>query len=283
VPDQPVLVASGPDLEVWVLPCGRISAHPAHVEFRGPAALALPAILAGRRWVPRMPINAVLVRHRTGAVLVDTGERADPPADWYACGAPGNAWFYRNHLRIEVAPHETVDARPRGIGVDPAEVDDVVLTHLHGDHLGGLPALRPRRVLLGNGARSARGALPCRLRDHRPVEVGDGEDRIGDLDGATVLDEDGRVGVLPLPGHTPGHIGLAVHTGPGDADLLVAAGDAAFGQDQIARRGTPGIAADPAANRRTQARLAAVSAGGGRVVLSHEAVAPQDGDRGRVA
>jgi hypothetical protein len=84
-PSRPALVHSGPDLQVWVLPCGRISAHPAHVEFRGPSALALPAILAGRRRVPWMPINTVLVRHRTGTVLVDTGERTDPPP-----GTPGS-------------------------------------------------------------------------------------------------------------------------------------------------------------------------------------------------
>lgn len=269
---RPVLVHRGPDLEVWVLPCGRVSAHPAHVEFRGPAALALPTILVGRRWVPWMPINTVLVRHRTGTVLVDTGDRADRPADWYDCGDPSNGWFYRRHLRIDVARHETVEARLREIGVDPGEVGDVVLTHLHGDHVGGLAALRPRRVLLGPGAATPRGALGCRVDGLPLVEVTPEEPAPGPFPTVTPLDDDGAVAVVALPGHTPGHLGVVVRTGPGPGDLLVAAGDAAFSQAQIARRGTPGIATDPAANRRTQARLAAVSAAGGRVLLAHEPV-----------
>ncbi len=274
---RPVLVRTGPDLEVWVLPCGRVSAHPAHVEFRGPAALALPTILVGRRWVPWMPINTVLVRHRTGTVLVDTGDRADRPAGWYDCGDPTNAWFYRRHLRIEVARHETVEARLHQVGVDPAEVGDVVLTHLHGDHVGGLAALRPRRVLLGSGAAAARGALPCRVDGLPLVEVSpavsSAERGPEPFPAVTPLDDDGAVAVVALPGHVPGHLGVVVRTGPGPGDLLVAAGDAAFSQAQIARRGTPGIATDPVANRRTQARLAAVSAAGGRVLLAHEPVA----------
>ena len=262
--DTPSLVLDHHDLQVWSLPCGRITAHPAHVSFRGPRALALPAIVASRRWVPWMPINAVLVRHAAGTVLLDTGERSDRPRDWYECGSPGNTWFYGQHLRMEVAPQETVTARLRQIGVDPAEVDEVVLTHLHGDHAGGLPELRPRRVLIGAGARAARGAVPCRLDGQVVVEL-DGPQRPGQE--LQVLDPDGAVRVVALPGHTPGHLGLELRTG---GRTVVVAGDAAFSQQQITVAGDPGIAADRRANRLTQRYLGGLRDAGAQVLLAHE-------------
>jgi glyoxylase-like metal-dependent hydrolase (beta-lactamase superfamily II) len=73
----------------------------------------------------KWPLNVVVVRSGGRTVLIDTGVGVEYP-DFPGAG--------RLALRLDAA------------GIDPASVTDVVLTHLHMDHVGGLlaDALRGR-------------------------------------------------------------------------------------------------------------------------------------------
>lgn len=112
------------------------------------------------------------------------------------------------------------------------EITDIVLTHMHADHLGGL---------MGGGFAGAKvhvskpewafwtqkalaDAVP---EDQRPmIEMVQAlaasfADRVVLHEGAADLGE--GLSLKPLPGHTPGHIGLRLHSG---GEELLIAGDA---------------------------------------------------------
>ena len=84
------------------------------------------------------------------------------------------------------------------IGRSPADVSMCILTHPHGDHIGGLKKLRSQAgfpVLL-------------HVKDEPYFEshYGSKPDRL--LHDDEVLPEFGGIEVIPLPGHTPGSVGL---------------------------------------------------------------------------
>jgi glyoxylase-like metal-dependent hydrolase (beta-lactamase superfamily II) len=106
--------------------------------------------------------------------------------------------------------------------------------------------------------------VPCRLDGQVVVEL-DGPQRPGQQ--LQVLDPHGAVRVVALPGHTPGHLGLELRRGE---HTVVAAGDAAFSQQQITVAGDPGIASDRPANRLTQRYLSRIRDAGAQVLLAHE-------------
>jgi glyoxylase-like metal-dependent hydrolase (beta-lactamase superfamily II) len=108
----------------------------------------------------------------------------------------------------------------------------VVLSHLHTDHVGGLAPFRGAEVLVSRAEWQRARGLAGRIRGYVPQHWPRGlEPRLLDLDGPAVgpfpgshdVAGDGRLLVVPTPGHTRGHVGMLVR-GEGGGWLL--AGDA---------------------------------------------------------
>lgn len=144
--------------------------------------------------------NAALIQIPNHAILIDTGFG-------FSTGGPG---LGTAQLLAECRVH-------------PEDVDTVVITHGHGDHIGGLtkdgtPAMPDARVvmsgqefdfwmngeavrLLGKDASAAQRTAFSICRDQ--IECIAMDSPILESNGTTIQ-------ALPAPGHTPGHIGIAV-------------------------------------------------------------------------
>jgi glyoxylase-like metal-dependent hydrolase (beta-lactamase superfamily II) len=169
-------------------------------------------------------VRCFVVPTANGIVVVDTG-------------IPGTA--------------ELIEAALGRVGARWADVTDIVLTHAHFDHVGGLAeaVIRAPQATLRAGALD----LPdIRLDDDsaiRPLVEGD---RVRDLL------------VLDTPGHTPGHISL-LH----EAASLVLIGDLVGSVDGKLSFGPAAFTADAAGSRASLRRVAGL--GIERLVFSHGA------------
>lgn len=152
------------------------------------------------------PCISWLVRGDNGAVvLVDTGPH------------PGDASTAFLHNKLEVNPDHRVDRALAKAGVDAAEVQTVVLTHLHFDHCYHLDLLPNARILVER-AEMQYAIAPISwdntgyetgLATHTPPwtqAVGRMQAVDGDLEIAPGLE------MVSLPGHTPGSAGLVANT-----------------------------------------------------------------------
>lgn len=211
-------------------------------------------------------------------VLFDTG---------YATGEWRTGWrgaVYRRLLPPLVEDADDVAAQLRADGVDPASITDVVLSHLHPDHIGGVSRFPEARFVLTEGLartlaapRLRAAVLPGLLPEwfpsaHRRV-LADGDFREHRVAGIRVsavdLFDDGTYLIVSLPGHADGHVGALV-----DGRVLLA-GDAAWGTDLLDAvprlRALPRAAQfDAGAYAATAAVLRTVSDAGIRVVCSHD-------------
>lgn len=101
---------------------------------------------------------------------------------------------------------ERIDTALTNLGVGWGDVDHVVLTHLHGDHVGGLPAVLSASE---TAVPYAGEADVAGISSSRPiVAVNDGDEILG-------------LEVIATPGHTPGSISIL-----DEAEGLLIAGDA---------------------------------------------------------
>jgi N-acyl homoserine lactone hydrolase len=186
-----------------------------------------------------IPIVAYLIEHpQAGLILVDTGldasiagtSRLDRVRN---LGVVGELMARHASMRVE----QTAAAQLRALGVNPAEIELVVMTHLHFDHASALCDFPRATVLVDqrewhaawargsslNGYCRAQFAPSLRYRTidfSAPAAVPRGPfERTVDLFG------DGSLILLSTPGHTAGHLSLIARL-EGREALLTA--DAAY-------------------------------------------------------
>jgi glyoxylase-like metal-dependent hydrolase (beta-lactamase superfamily II) len=165
-----------------------------------------PGLFAGGRW--RLPFGGYLIRSGAATVVVDTG--AGPP------GLHGFRVDFDGRLPAELRSH----------GVSPADVDAVVLTHLHSDHVGwntdaAGAAFFPRARYLAH-ADALADARRLADRPHVRRCVAPLGPRLEPLDDGEEVAP--GVQAVSAPGHHPGHLAIRIRSAGQEALIL---GDAA--------------------------------------------------------
>lgn len=205
---------------VWLFSTGRL--------------VALEAMLDRSGSVRRsdLSLTCALVELGDRLVLIDVGfgrrtarSAIDYPGIRFCLTAP-----------VVVRHEETAAARIEALGRRTDEVTDVILTHLHLDHTGGLEDFPKARVHVTADAYARAHARPWPLPDlgydrrafvHGPrwsIFATDRDEALG-FSRTRDLFGDGSVRVLDAPGHSRGHIAVAVRVGD---RTLIHAGDAYF-------------------------------------------------------
>lgn len=182
--------------------------------------------------VPRMVTHCLLVESAGGLTLVDTGLGTADIAD--AAWRLGRGWVRGVGPRLD--PRETALAQVTALGYAAADVRDIAVTHLDLDHAGGLGDFPHASVhVFGTELDAARNRTKHREKGryvpaqwaHDPDWVehttSGGETWYG-FESVAVVGDD--VLLVPLPGHSRGHVGVAVRR-PGGGWFLDA-GDAYF-------------------------------------------------------
>jgi glyoxylase-like metal-dependent hydrolase (beta-lactamase superfamily II) len=178
----------------------------------------------GHAWQrTRLVTHVLLVETAHGLVLVDSGIGAST-----VDGRRGR--LHARHLRMliwaELHASEPAVHQVRALGFDPRDVRHIVLTHLDLDHAGGLadfPAAEVHVRADELDAATRRASLKERVRyspddwAHGPVwrTYTGGERWLGFEGAQPVAGLGGDVVLVPLPGHTRGHAGVAVRDGTG--------------------------------------------------------------------
>ncbi len=211
-----------------------------------------------REWTGWLPIYAFAIEHPEGVIVVDTGETARATEPGYF---PRWHPYYRLAVRLRVEPEQEIGPQLQALGISPREIRKVVLTHLHTDHAGGLHHFEGVETMASreeiDGAKGFSGLVNGYPNNRwpswfAPVPVQFAPSAYGPFSASAPLTAAGDVVAVPLPGHTPGHIGVVVEDG--DHRVLIA-GDASYTQELMLRRAVDGVAPDDAVAADTLERL----------------------------
>ena len=229
--------------------------------------------------------HCLLIEGADGLVLIDTGFGRGDVERPSQLGR-----FFNTVVSPQLSSSETAHAQLPALGFQPGDVRHIVTTHLDLDHSGGLPDFPDAEVhvlrtelsaALNPDWRSRTRYIPAHWQ-HGPKWVeheAGGEEWMGFGAVRILPGSGGEILLIPLPGHTLGHTGVAIRRGEG---WLLHCGDAFFyhGEVQTPPHCPPGLRlfqnlnqTDGAQRRENQERLRELAARhGGEVELicSHD-------------
>jgi len=189
-------------------------------------------------WSDPLPILCWAIEHEDKLLLVDTGETA------MARNIP--------FARFEVTREQELPGALEAAGLSLDDVAEVVLTHHHGDHVDGLVHVHAPTSISEAELEFLRTPFPSVMRRvlRQPLPHGfapkpfalDGGP-FGAFQHSRALSDDGRIVVVPTPGHTPGHVSVICVDDEGRHVML--AGDATDTLEQLRACRADAVGPDP--------------------------------------
>jgi glyoxylase-like metal-dependent hydrolase (beta-lactamase superfamily II) len=232
--------ARSPELKLWRLDCGSIQISDFDV-------FSDTYLYEGKP--KQATASCYLIKHGDQYLLWDTG-----------VAGPEKEWVFTIELK------ERVTEQLKRIGVAPADIDYVGLSHYHDDHTGQAADFPQATLLIGTGDWDVIQTRPELTARFTPWISGGAKVEPVNRDKDVFGDK--SVTILDMPGHTPGHKVLLVRLKSGPVLL---SGDLYHATEQVANRGVPSFNTNRADTLASFDRFQAIAKNlNAKVIIQHE-------------
>jgi N-acyl homoserine lactone hydrolase len=161
-----------------------------------------------------------VVEHDDGHIVIDTGMTHS-----LVDRVMASSRVLRRGLDVSVEPDDEIGPQMRARGLRPEDVRLVLPTHLHFDHAGGIEHFPNAEVLVHRTEWETRTNWlekmayswdcqdeECWPASREPALYDLAPQPYGPFEHSLALTDQGDVVALPTPGHTKGHVAIAVRT-----------------------------------------------------------------------
>jgi len=195
-------------MKVYILSLGTLELD-ANVMLRFATRARKSDPAAPAKWI-QVPVWGALIETEGHRILFDLGCLPD---------AMEGGWSenFQDMMPIFRKEDEYVDKQLAKIGLTPADIDTVVLSHLHADHFGAIEQFAHCDVYLPkeewvnalikthetadpfHGGSYVKRCIETPVKQYHPIEIGDDFELFPGIE------------IVTLPGHAPNLLGLVVH------------------------------------------------------------------------
>lgn len=243
-------------MKIHAIQTGSVAIKKRQRAGEGAGMMRLINTLRDPQWTEKLPIYAWLIEHDAGLTLVDTGESARTADPGYF-----PAWhpFPRFGVRMHVQPEDEIDEQMAKLGYTPDDVTQVIMTHLHTDHAGGLSHFPNATILVSSkewqAAQGLSGKIKGYLTQHfpawfKPTLINFEPTPNGIFTHRYQLTPE--IEIVPTYGHTEGHVSVIVRDG--DLHIFIA-GDTSYTEGFMLQQSVDGVSMDVPTSQDTLARI----------------------------
>jgi N-acyl homoserine lactone hydrolase len=247
--------------KIHAIRTGLVKVKLPQMEARGTGHIRLAHVLFDNDWSDWLPICAWVIEHEEGIIVVDTGETSRVHERGYH---PSWHPFFRLATQFSVKPEDEIGPQLRNLGIAPKDVRQVVLTHLHTDHAGGLAHFPDSKIWVAQQEYSRASGFGGKLQGYLPhrwpkwwqPEFIRFEDQpLGPFQQTMSLTKRGDVLIVPTPGHTPHHVSVVVLESPS----VFLAGDTSYNQQLLLAGKVDGVSPNESISHQTSNKIIALA------------------------
>ena len=228
-------------IKIHILHTGLVKvdrALPFHGEYSNP--LAFTGLFRSEKNQVILPVSSYLIEHPHGLILIDTGwNKLVRQSNWKELGP--QVQINTGYLPMGWS----VDERLAALGYKPSDIDYLLLSHLHCDHVSGLKQVKDaKNILVSEPELRIANKLPMVYLPHEWKGVNlqtyqyDHTD-IGPFNESFDLFGDGSIVQIHTPGHASGMSATRIQGSDGKFVLLAA--DTGYSSMPWEKMLTPGI------------------------------------------
>lgn len=103
-------------------------------------------LILTQKWSEWMPIYSWLIELENKLILIDTGETSKI----YTKGYLPKGGLYHKAVQTKIKTEEEIPVQIRALGYKPQDINTIILTHLHGDHIGGIEYFEHAEILVNH-------------------------------------------------------------------------------------------------------------------------------------
>jgi N-acyl homoserine lactone hydrolase len=161
-----------------------------------------------------------VIVHPQGNVMVESGAH---PELWKDPRSRLGSWA--DTLDLQIEPDTDVISQLASIDLEPQDVDTLILSHMHFDHVSALPLFRHAKIMIQRRELGFAKYPPVYQAGTYNQSDYEGEFAWELLEGPRDVFGDRQLVIYPTPGHTPGHQSVLFR---GERDRVMILGDATY-------------------------------------------------------
>lgn len=223
-------------IKVHGIRTGEIAVKREHFNYSGRGMLRFYNILFEKNWVSFMPIWNWLIETPQGNYMIDTGLTTGFYQHDYFKGKIEN-YVNRKIMKVKTVEELRIDNQLHQIGLNADKIDNIILTHLHLDHVDGAKYFPKAEFLVSKTDWNKPLGAPVTTFPKwlKPLTI---DYKTTDLPFDGVFNIGQNLKIVPTPGHTNGHQSVLLEV---DGYTIMFAGDITFNQQQLIDHKVGGI------------------------------------------
>lgn len=230
-------------IKVHGISTGKVTIKQKAFKTTKPNTFTVLKSIFSKEFAEMMPIWVWVVEHPEGNFLIDTGETFSVfEPDFFDELPPVIRQFMKTQLKFEMESEDEIDRQLLKIGLSKDKIDQVVLTHIHTDHVDGLKHFVDKPILVSKNEweTTEKYNLSLLPKGLRPFLV-TFDNLFEQFDNMTYLTKSEDLMLVETPGHTKGHCSVLLRT---DEGFVLFAGDVVYYQNQLFEKKVSATVAD---------------------------------------